>query len=83
MDLAIAHFVNNMLAFLQQKNICLVPKDISPSCVALLQPVEDFRATFQKAIDDGGKEATSILGLKRSIKEKARQILPPTILSGP
>jgi hypothetical protein len=81
MDLASAHYANATLAFLQQEKIRFVPKDANPPSVASLWPVEDFWAALKKAVYDEGWEATSMSALKRRIKQKARQIPLPMILS--
>ena len=80
MDLASAHHANATLAFLQQEKICFVPKDANPPNVASLCLVEDFWAALKKPVYDEGWEATSMLALKRCIKQKARQNPLPMIL---
>ena len=50
MDLASAHYANDMLVLLQQQIVCFVPKDANPPCVTMLQPVEDFWAALKKAV---------------------------------
>ena len=58
-----------------------VPKDANPASVASLWLVEDFRAAaLKKPVYDKGWEATSMLALKRCIKQKARQNPLPMIL---
>ena len=60
MDLASAHYANNMPVLLQQQSICFVPKDANPR-VASLWSVEDCWAALKMAIYDGGWVATRVL----------------------
>ncbi len=53
MDLAIAHYANNILGFPPAIRYFLCPQ----GCVASLRLVKDFRAALKKAVYDGGWEA--------------------------
>ena len=79
MDLASAHYTNNMLTFLQQQGFIpkLYPQGCKPTIRCLL--LAGRILAHAKAFYNGGWEVTSIPGLKRRIK-KAQQIPVPTIL---
>ena len=80
MDLASAHYANNMLTFLQQQGF--IPKLYSQGCKPTMRglaPAGRILAQAQKYFLQLRREATSIPALKRNIK-KAQQIPLPTIL---
>ena len=64
MDMASAHFANDMLAVLQQQSICFIPKDADSQC-RLAPAGGRFLGLAQKGCCDGGWEVTPILALNR------------------